>query len=129
MNGIKELAEMFKERENKAYMGPQIGKVITPPPNIKVSLGDKIILEKNRLIIAAHVLSGYTRQFQGQSNGTITTKTPPSPVSYSEYTVLEDLNHAGEIVYTDTLKTGDEVILLPSTDEQKYIIIDKAVRL
>ncbi|SET55368.1 Protein of unknown function [Natronincola peptidivorans] len=128
MTSIEKLGKMFKERDNQVYLGPQLGTVIASPPNIRVKIGDKIILEKDRLVIAAHVLSGYKRQFQGQSSGSIITKTP-SPVTYSSYTELENLSNTGEITYTDTLKIGDEVILMPSTDEQKYFLIDKAVRL
>lgn len=58
MDGIAELAKLFKERENKQYGGPQLGKVVTVPPDIKISLGDKIILTKKHLIIADHVVAG-----------------------------------------------------------------------
>ncbi len=128
-SNLEKLADMFKERNNQVYLGPQVGTVISPPPNIRVKLGDEIILEKSRLVIAAHVLAGYKRSFQGQSSGSIITKTPPSPEVYSDYTVLESLDNTGDITYTDTLKAGDKVILIPSSDDQQYFIIDKAVRL
>lgn len=129
MDGIAEMAQMFKERENIPYFGPQTGIVLSPPPNIQVALGDKIILSKDRLVIAEHLLSGYKREFQSTSSGTIITKTPPSPVTYDTHTVMEALDHDGEMTFTDTLKTGDEVILIPSTNEQIYYLIGKAVRL
>ena len=31
------------------------------------------------------------------------------------------------MTYTDDLKAGDVVILIPSTDEQRYYLVDKAV--
>ncbi|MDF2546151.1 MAG: hypothetical protein K0R93_1049 [Anaerosolibacter sp.] len=128
MDGIAELAKMFKDRENIPYFGPQTGFILSPPPNIQVALGEKIILSKDRLVIAEHLLSGYRREFQSTSSGTIITKTPP-PVSYDTATVMESLNHDGEITFTDTLKAGDEVILIPSTNEQLYYLVGKAVRL
>ncbi|WP_427340655.1 DUF2577 family protein [Caloranaerobacter sp. DY30410] len=94
MDGISELAKMFKERENKPYMGPRVGQVISPLPEIKVKLGDKILLDKQRLIIASHIYE-----------------------------------HFGWTDETGTyyLAEGDKVILIPSTDEQIYFLVDKAV--
>ncbi len=94
MNSIEKLAQMFKERDNQIYLGPQIGKVIAPLPNIKVALGDRIILGKDKLIISGHIYSHYPNQ-----------------------------------TGTAYLNSNDEVILLPSNDEQKYFLLDKAVKL
>lgn len=55
MDPISELAKMFKERDNKPYFGPQVGNVISPPPDIMVSLGDSILLDKEDLVIGAMV--------------------------------------------------------------------------
>lgn len=52
MDGISELAKLFKERENKPTMGIQIGKVLSPLPDIKIGFGDRIILDKDNLIIS-----------------------------------------------------------------------------
>ena len=43
MNGITELAKLFKERENTSGYSPVIGQIIELP-NIKIRLGDKVIL-------------------------------------------------------------------------------------
>ncbi|MBB6218177.1 hypothetical protein HNQ80_004317 [Anaerosolibacter carboniphilus] len=119
-----EFAGMFKERNNKVYTGPQVGVVLSPPPNTRVRLGDEIILTMDHLIIAAHVLSGYKREFSSTSSGDIVTKTPP-PETYDTYTVLESLDHDGEITLKDTLKIGDQVILIPASTDQTYFLIDK----
>lgn len=50
MNGITELAKLFKERENSGGYSPVIGTVIGLP-NIKIRVGDKVILT------AAHIKS------------------------------------------------------------------------
>ena len=50
MSGITELAKLLKERENSRGYSPVIGKVIELP-NIKIRLGDKVILT------AAHIES------------------------------------------------------------------------
>lgn len=112
---MTELAQIFKDRDNAPYMGPVTGIVIIPPPNIKVSIGDKIILYNEDLIIAAHVLSDYEREITVDE----ATTTATSPITKIE----------AKLKFNDTLKADDEVILIPTTDIQKYYLIDKAVRL
>ncbi|MCT4605855.1 MAG: DUF2577 domain-containing protein [Marinisporobacter sp.] len=138
MDGISELAKLFKERDNQPYLGPQTGMVLSPPPNIQVSLGDKIILTKEHLVIAAHVLKDYQREIEVKGNiqtngegGSITLQTSPPPTTYKVVSgsVGAQTTITGTMKYTDTLKKGDIVILVPSTDEQTYFLIDKAVRL
>jgi hypothetical protein len=43
LNGITELAKLFKERENASNYTPVIGKIIELP-DIKIRLKDKVIL-------------------------------------------------------------------------------------
>jgi hypothetical protein len=123
---------MFKERDNKPYIGPQIGKVIIPPPDIKIALGDNIILEKDRLRISASVLNNYEREIEitnGEGVTTLVQPLPPDPPTTSETWGMTNTNIKGKMKYTDTLKSGDEVILIPSDDAQIYYLIDKVVRL
>ncbi|QEK13731.1 DUF2577 domain-containing protein (plasmid) [Crassaminicella thermophila] len=138
MDGISELAKMLKERDNQPYLGPQIGEVITPPPNIQIALGDKIILTKEHLVIAAHVLTDYQREINitgdiqtTEEGGSVTLQVNPAPTTYTvvDGSVNGNVVITGTIKYTDTLKKGDKVILIPSTDEQTYFLIDKAVML
>ena len=144
MDGIAKLASLLKDRDNQPYLGPQVGVVVEPPPNLRVSLGDKIILESADLIVAAHVLDGYQREelIKGEieitgATGQATYVQPPPPDSPE---ISESWGFIGKtlegqetitckMTYTDTLKAGDEVILIPSTDEQRYFLVDKAVRL
>jgi hypothetical protein len=115
MNGINELAKMFKDRNNKPYLGPITGTIISAPPEIKISCFDgAVILTKSKVIIAASVLEGYERKISISG-----ASAAPSPVSTMD----------GTLTFTDTLKPGDEVILVPTTDEQTYFLMDKAVRL
>lgn len=145
MDGIAKLASLLKDRDNQPYLGPQVGVVVEPPPNLRISLGDKIILDKDNLIIAAHVLADYQRELEitggiditGVTGKTTLIQPPPpeEPAVVSETwgmqsTSLEGQEKiTGKMKYTDTLKPGDEVILIPSTDEQRYFVVDKAVRL
>jgi hypothetical protein len=104
LDGVTELAKLFKERNNQEYMGFILGKVVTAPPNLQISIGDRIILTSEHVRVAAHVLVGYARQVD--INGTLSTMT-----------------------YKDTIKAGDEVILMPTNDHQRFCLIDKAVKL
>lgn len=95
MDGITELAKLFKERENANFMGMQVGRVININP-LKISLGDKIILDVDDLIIAE--------------------------TAYYKYELIN-----GTLKQVIKLFIGAEVILVPSTDEQTYFLIDKVV--
>lgn len=140
MDGVSELAVLFKERDNKYYLGPQIGKVISPLPEIKIALGEKIILVKEHLIIASHILKGYEREFsvEGQlkfsdSYAGMTEEAYVSQHGFHQHEIESlkvntDYESTGKIRWTDSLEEGDEVILIPTTNEQQYYVIDKVVR-
>lgn len=101
---INELARIIKNIQSRPYSGPTIGVVISPPPSLKVRLGDRIILTMAHLIVPARLWPGNIQivDLEGIiANGTLTNK--------------------------NTLVLGDEVILIPSANEQKYFLIDKAV--
>jgi len=43
LNGITELAKLFKERDNSACYSPVIGQILDLP-NVKIRLSDRVIL-------------------------------------------------------------------------------------
>lgn len=100
---LVELAKMFHERNNKSNGGFVIGKVVSPHPDLKINDGDEILLNRENLIVAGHLLP-HSRSFV--TSGT-----------------------SGTINFTDGLKRGESVIMIPSTDDQKYIVLDRAVTL
>lgn len=140
MDGISELAMLFKERDNKYYLGPQIGKVISPLPEIKIALGEKVILVKEHLIIASHILEDYEREFSleghlkfSDSDAGRTEEAFVSQHGFHMHNIEfikanTDYQSTGKIKWTDSLKKGDEVLLIPTTNEQQYYVIDKVVR-
>jgi len=146
-NGINQLAKLFKERENKPYLGPQIGKVLTSPPDIKVSLGNSIILEKDRLRIAAHLISQESVGYQTEENSIVLSGDMPgadddtnnkigtikfydgTPSGKTETIMEININKGTKYEAFYKLLPGDEVILIPSTDEQIYFLVDKVVNL
>ncbi|WP_105614366.1 DUF2577 domain-containing protein [Vallitalea okinawensis] len=104
MDGIVELAKLFKERENEPFMGVQIGSVLSTEP-IKVSLGDKILLGANHIMVCQHVLE-YKRDFSSS---------------------VDDVDNEGEITLKKLLSVGDRVALIPTSDQQSFVLVDKVV--
>ncbi|MEG0775501.1 DUF2577 family protein [Clostridium sp.] len=86
MDSVSELAKLFHERNNPKKLGTQVGKVIAAFPNIKISLGKKVVLDKDNLIIC-------------------------------------------DAIYNKVLVRNDEVVLIPTNDEQRFFLIDKVVKL
>lgn len=62
MNGITELARLLKERENDSGYSPMFGTV-AELPNIKIRLGDKILLT------GEYLTSCVTLPLGGRSSG------------------------------------------------------------
>lgn len=82
MDGITEIAKMFKERDNKSSLGIITGTVASiSPPRVRIS--DRIIVSGSKLVIASS--------------------------------------------YQNAMQKGDSVIVIASSDNQKYYVIDKAV--
>ena len=90
------LAKMFKERNNHKPIGVVIGKVVSGLPNLSVAIGDEIILDTDQLIIANRL--------------------------YNMHKHADDENHTPVPI---TLSVGDQVILMPTPNEQIYAVIDK----
>lgn len=55
MNGITELAELFKNRENRADYSPMFGEIISLP-NIDIKLGDRIHLDGDNVKFTFDIL-------------------------------------------------------------------------
>lgn len=127
MDAISELAKLFKERENIPYMGPIVGTVISPPPDIKIQTDKNIILDKTHLIISASV---YGREFDIKGANIVGQTLDVTVGDHGEHKheiKILDINGQLKLVYT--LKKGDKVILIPSQDEQTYFLLDWAVKL
>jgi hypothetical protein len=60
MDGVTELAKLFKERNNDPYEGYVIGEVVSSLPHVKIRIGDKIILDASHLVFAARLLNDGT---------------------------------------------------------------------
>lgn len=135
------LAQMFKERDNKINIGPCVGKVVGIGP-LKISiLGGEAILDEtiHEIYICDNLLDTYTREYKDEGNikfqdtdcGT-TNKVHDGGEGASPHNhIVENLsidtkyNTIGTIVFTDTLKKDDEVLLIPAENQQVFFIVGK----
>lgn len=83
MDGVTELAKMFKERNQKSWSGIQVGTIIRVSP-LEIRLNEHRIIYSDKLTQST-TFANRTKQ------------------------------------------TGQRVIILPTSDEQKYYAIDTAV--
>jgi hypothetical protein len=132
------LAKLFNSKTNFIPFEATIGKVISPPPNLRISIwnGD-VILEPYQLYMNDRLFNDHTRQYSLE--GEITEQT--MKVSTSQLTgegSRDDPSHnthkleswsgsgtykaTGTIVNTDTLKKDDLVKLTPTEDGQIWFV-------
>lgn len=104
--------------------GIQLAEVIAPPPNLLIKVGD-LQVDKKNILIADYLIPGYNRQYSQGGSGTISTK--DSGGTSSPYTVLESINATGKVTLTDTLQKGNVLAVIPTSDEQTYIILARVV--
>ncbi len=105
----------------------KLAEVVSPPPDIIIKMGD-LQVDKNNILIADYLLPGYKRNMSSTSEGDIISHDDGDPRAYSPYIVLEGLSHSGQITFTDTLKPGDILAVMPTEDGQTYIILARVVR-
>lgn len=101
----------------------KIGIVEAPPPNIRIKLDD-IPLEAKDCYISEYLLAGYRRE----AMGTIVSNTQPATCHVTHDHAISN-SYTDDIIYTDTLKAGDLVSVMPMAGGQLYIILDKVVKL
>ncbi|MEB7455137.1 DUF2577 family protein [Lysinibacillus sphaericus] len=66
---------------------------------------------------------------KSMTTGKVITPPPNTNIQLNETITLDnELLIFTETVVTKGLKNGDEVILIPTADEQMYFVIDKAVK-
>lgn len=132
-DGLTEFAKLLKERDNKPPGSMTTGIVITPPPEAQIRLNEVVVLDKDNLVFASHMLKDYEREadysggniiFSDSNSGT--TESGGGIVSLNVDTEYEAKQV--KIKMKDTIKEGDEVILMPMVDGQTYFVLDKAVR-
>lgn len=94
---ILELTESEQDKDNV-----MIGEVVSASPLI-VQIGD-LQIDRDNILISDYLLSGHSR-------------------NYSTDRLIPNGSSSGNIRYTDTVKVGDKLAVLQTSDKQLYIII------
>lgn len=132
------LAKIFKERDNPVWLGAVTGEIIKAPPQLEVKLENGVIVKKHKIMVSIEKIAGYKREFSldGTINDiTINATTSNKPcglgASNAHGTIQGKGNYktVGTITWTDTLKVGDTILMLPTNKEEYFYLIDRVVRL
>ena len=99
-----------------------IGKVISPPPNLRVAWNN-IILEKQQLYIDVFLLSGYYRTARGNLQS--------ETLEEGHHIHTHEINnpYTETFLTTDTLRKGDFVTILPIKGGQQFVILGRVIYL
>lgn len=137
MDNAAKLARLFKERENPYLFSPQVGKVVNPLPDLRISImsGD-IILYSEQLYVNTMLTDEYQREFETEEGKLTFSKETESslagvtgqatePVTGHKHGVsLSDTTATlkGKIDLKDTLKKDDLVKVTPTADGQTWFV-------
>lgn len=100
-------AKMFRDRDNQGKIGNVTGKVISPIPNLQISILDgNAILDNDDLYCCNQVLIKLAEE-------TVT-------VDGTQLTILKKEE--------ETFNIGDEILLVPDETESKWFIVDKVTK-
>lgn len=134
------LAQILNEKfKNPDWNGPFLGVVISAPPDLKVQIDEKIILNKDKIIVAWEKVKGYNRLFEEEGSIeiaideiNITDNSNQDKSGNIHGTIIAsgtlngNYNAQGKNTWTDELKVGDEVILNEFKNQKKFYLVDKA---
>ncbi len=108
-----------------------IGVVVQPPPNFIIK-ANNIELTKENAYISKRLLVGYERAARGHLTSATQDKAGGSgDAQYESHNHSIDNDYTESFIYTDTLKVGDWVSILPceGAEGQLYIINEEVVKL
>ncbi|BEP28820.1 DUF2577 family protein [Helicovermis profundi] len=106
-----ELARLLKERNNAKHESALIGSVVSDFPEIKIVIyNGEVLLTKKNLYFTNTVLS-HIREVE--LTGSIKIKE-----------ITENFTSTSELTITDTIKKGDQVMLIPTSNLQEFFVID-----
>lgn len=111
MNGIVDLALEFKKRDPKKILGPVIGKVIKPLPDLQITiLSGQVVISAESLYIAEKL---YKDSYDLPVTGDLKIDGFEKPVE-------------GDIsVEIELLNAGDLVMLIPAGNGQEFFVVDR----
>ena len=113
---------------------PVIGEIITPPPSITVSYNGMVI-DSKYLWIDEYWLQGHTRHAEGHIVSATQNRSGGSgDASFASHNHDIDNDYTDSIVYTDTWRSGDKVLMVPIVGQdqksvEQFAILCKLKRL
>lgn len=135
------LSKLLKSKDNLEPFESTIGKVITPPPKLTISIWNgQVILETNQLYMNDRLFNDHKRNYslEGEiieENIDITTsdmtKAGQGPHKHTliSFSGNGSYKAKGKITNTDTLKKGDLVKLTPTENGQIWFVDFKVRKL
>lgn len=138
-NAINKLALMIKARDNPKWLGAITGEVIKAPPELEVKLESGITIKNKKIMISIEKIAGYKRTFSivgnidnedmtVQSSSMTKAGQGPHEHTLTSFKANGSYQSTGSIEWTDTLKVGDTVLMLPTNDREYFYLIDKVVK-
>lgn len=140
MKYVEKLAKEIKDNRNRDIIGCIIGKVISPPPNIAISILDgQVIIRKCYILKSA--LSGFKKTMtipltsaEGKTNTNIHNHfidelSNNTNLSTHEHNIISLGIKNAEVEFNDELKKGDELLLISSQDNQIFFVIGKVEKI
>ncbi|MGL6114415.1 MAG: DUF2577 family protein [Cetobacterium sp.] len=133
---ILEFAIFLKSLTNPSWLGAITGEVESPPPNLSVKIHNKTTIYNNKILISSEKLNGYKREFSLDGKiveeninleSSSMTKAGQGPHEHILKSFKGSGNYSatGIITWTDTLKKGDKVLLIPTNNHEYFYLIDK----
>ena len=139
-NSVSRIIKVMRN-QGSAYNAPSIilANVVSAQPNFMIKVGN-IQVDKDNLLIADHLLKDYSRailsdsllEFTQFNAGMTESETIGSYGSHSHaehISVAAQSVATGTIKFTDSLKVGDRLAVMPTSDGQTFIILAKVVKL
>lgn len=112
-----------------APMEAMVGKILSPPPEIQIAWNN-IILTKKQVYIAEYLLAGRRREAKGHIKSATQDRGGGTGMAeFQSHNHDIDNDYTDDIIYTDTLKVGDFVSVLPIKGGQQFIVTDKLIYL
>lgn len=132
VDGITTLALLLKEGQGGTTQSITTGLVEKTYPDFAIRLNEVVVLTNDQLVFAGSLLPTHRREMVIRSPKMVkgdTDKVNDGGQGASSHGhVLKTFEIETPVEFTDTLKIGDEVIMIPSGDGQTFYVIDKAVR-
>lgn len=124
-----ELAEEFKKRNNKKWLGALVGKIVQLEP-LKISILKGQVVVDNVYILKNNNLT-HTREMtvtEVKVNNAVMNNAAIDSYSHRITGDMTAENIKGNITIKESLKVGMEVLVIASTDNQTFFVIGEVTR-